>query len=68
VAAVLNRKSGTASDLAKIERGPANHPNASKPATAHGSVAKNFGLAQDDKNKSMKASKLKRVGRPSYHR
>src|SRR5215472_12812561 len=55
VAAALNRKSTTASDLAKVERGPANHPDASKPATAH--APKNSGVGQDNKNKPMNASK-----------
>src|SRR5215471_5769903 len=57
VAAALNRKSTTASDLAKIERGPANRPAASKPATTHTPAPKNFGVGQDNKNKRMNASK-----------
>jgi len=67
VAAALNTKSTTASDLAKVERGTANHPNASKPATTHTTAPKNLGVGQDDKNKPMKASKRSRAGRPSSH-
>ena len=57
VAAALSRKSSTASDLAKIERGPVNRPNASKPATTHTPPPKNFGVGQDNKNKRINASK-----------
>ena len=67
VAAALNTKSTAASDLAKIERGPANHSNASKPATAHTTAPKNLGIGQENKNKPMKASKRSRAGRPSSH-
>lgn len=57
VAAALSRKSTTANDLAKIERGPANRPNASKPATSHAPAAKGLGAGQDNKNKRINASK-----------
>lgn len=57
VAAALSRKTTTASDLAKIERGTGNRPSASKPATAHTPAAKNIGLGQDNKNKRINASK-----------
>lgn len=57
VAAALSRKSTTASDLAKIERGPANRPTGSKPATTHTPGSKNFGVGQENKNKRMNASK-----------
>lgn len=57
VNAVLNTKSTTANQLAKIEQGPANHPSASKSATAHPPLPKSFGGGQENKNKTMRASR-----------
>ena len=57
VNAVLNTKSSTASQLAKIEQAPANHPNPSKSATAHPPLAKSFGVGQENKNKPIRASR-----------
>ena len=71
VAVVLNHKSKTASDLAKIEHGPVNQRSSSKPATStsNASVAKNFGVAQDNRNKPLKinASKPGGTGHTTYH-
>lgn len=72
VAAVLNRKSKTATDLAKIEHGPVNQRSSSKPATtntANASVAKNFGVAQNNRNKPIKinASKPGGMGHSTYN-
>lgn len=66
VAAVLNRKSTTAGDLAKIERG-ANQAHSSKPATTPTSVSKNFGVAEDNRNKPITGSKPGRVGHSSLY-
>ena len=57
VNAVLNTKSTTASQLAKIEHEPASHPSASKAATAHPPLPKSFGVGQENKNKTMRVSK-----------
>lgn len=65
VAAVLNRKSKTASDLAKIEQ--ESLKNSYRPATTHASAPKNFGVGQDNRNKPMKASRPGGLGRSTYH-
>ena len=68
VAAALNKKSTTASDLAKIERRPANQPIASKPAATP--PPKNFGAGQDKKenrNKPMNSSRPHGLGHRSLH-
>lgn len=70
VTAALNRKSTTANDLAKIERGSANQPNAVKPKTAHTSApnaAKDFGAGPDDKENRNKPVKVSRAGVPGHH-
>lgn len=67
VKAALGTKSTTASDLAKIEHGTAKPPNASKPATVHTNVAKNFGLVQENKNKPMRTSNPSGAGHPAVH-
>lgn len=68
VAAALNRKSATAGDLAKIERGSA-QANASKRAS-HPPASKNFGAGQDNKenrNKPVNASRPSGLGHRSLH-
>ena len=67
VAVVLNRKSTAANDLTKIEHTPVNQRSSSKPATTNTSVAKNFGVAQDNRNKPINASKPGGMGHSSVH-
>lgn len=65
VAVVLNRKSNTSSDLAKIEHEPVNQRYASKPAVSSTAAAKNFGVAQNNRNKPINTSKPGGMGHSS---